>query len=55
MASLVKNEKCICCRRDFIVLIEIKEERKSLDVECPYCKKVGETTGTRVLKVERKS
>jgi hypothetical protein len=51
MSLLVKKETCVCCRRDFNVLLEIKENRKSLDVECPYCKKVGETIGTKVLKV----
>lgn len=55
MASLVKKVKCICCRRDFNILLELKAERTKLDVECPYCKKIGETTGTRVLKVEREN
>jgi phage FluMu protein Com len=53
MSLLIKNERCVSCRELFIVSIELKEDRKVLDVECPYCKKVGELIGTKIIKIER--
>lgn len=53
MSTLIQNATCVCCSKVYIIAIKLTEVRKTLNVECPYCRNTGEVKGTEIISIRR--